>query len=599
MKTLLIFPPQWMPIGPHYSLPTLVGQFKDTPYQAEAMDLNIEYYNEILTSDCIKKSIERAKELLPKLKEEIKKDFVLNKKFEDYPFNLQNKILRASTINGYLQTKEKDIFSASLLVEQAVKVFKSKELFYNPHLFNQAVNTINTALEIYSLQYYPTKIGFSSYYNKLLKLDWETIKYYVFDEETNPFIEFFNTKLDKILSKNADSIGISINSSSQIVAGLTLAHMLKQNTKAHIYIGGNHFGRVADSVQKYPEIFEKFCDSLIVEEGEIPIVEHIKFIAGELPIEKVHNLMYLKDGKVLQNETAVPLCLNEMKPPSLDDYNLDLYFTPEIVMPFQTSRGCYWRKCSFCDHDFGMNYNIRSIDKLIAQFKMFKEKYNIDKFELIDEAISPSYMKEMSEAIIKNDLKINFFCDARLESAFTKDVFEIAQKAGLKMVLWGLESGSKKIMELINKGIDIDNRLNILKDARDAGIYNFCFIFFGFPAETKEDAMQTIDLICNNTDVINTYAKSIFTMGKHTKLREAPEKYGVVGETYQEAEFSPTYHYNAIGMTPEELNEIVALCTKRASVAYGNALPFYLLGRELILLYLCKYTIDEVCEFKL
>ena len=47
MKTLLIFPPQWMPIGPHYSLPTLVGQFKDTPYQAEAMDLNIEYYNEI------------------------------------------------------------------------------------------------------------------------------------------------------------------------------------------------------------------------------------------------------------------------------------------------------------------------------------------------------------------------------------------------------------------------------------------------------------------------------------------------------------------------------------------------------------------------
>ena len=111
--------------------------------------------------------------------------------------------------------------------------------------------------------------------------------------------------------------------------------------------------------------------------------------------------------------------------------------------------------------------------------------------------------------------------------------------------------------------------------------------------------MQTIDLICNNTDVINTYAKSIFTMGKHTKLREAPEKYGVVGETYQEAEFSPTYHYNAIGMTPEELNEIVALCTKRASVAYGNALPFYLLGRELILLYLCKYTIDEVCEFKL
>ena len=125
----------------------------------------------------------------------------------------------------------------------------------------------------------------------------------------------------------------------------------------------------------------------------------------------------------------------------------------------------------------------------------------------------------MSEAIIKNDIKINFFCDARLESTFTKDIFEIAQKAGLKMVLWGLESGSKKIMELINKGVDIDNRLNVLRAARESGIYNFCFIFFGFPAETKEDAMETIDLICNNTDVINTYAKIRSSWGNISRSR--------------------------------------------------------------------------------
>ena len=55
------------------------------------------------------------------------------------------------------------------------------------------------------------------------------------------------------------------------------------------------FEMVSCNAANYPEIFEKFCDSLIVEEGEIPIVEHIKFVAGEIPIEKVHNLMYLKD----------------------------------------------------------------------------------------------------------------------------------------------------------------------------------------------------------------------------------------------------------------------------------------------------------------
>ena len=599
MKTLLIFPPQWMPISPHFSMSTLLGQFEGTPYSAAVMDLNIEFYNEILTCKNIKQAIENAKKQLPLLKEEIKQNIDKSKTTQDYPRELQDKILRASIINDFLKNKQKEMFTVSLIVEQAVDVFKSKEHFYNPRLFNEAVNTVNAALDIYSLQYYPTRIGFSSYSNSKFDLNWETIKYYVFDKTTNPFIEFFNGKLQKILEHKADSIGISINSSSQIVAGLTLAHLLKNKTNAHISIGGNHFGRVTESIEKYPEIFEIFCDSILVEEGEIPIIEHAKYVAGEIPIEKVPNLMYLKDGKVCKNEIITPLCLNDMKPPSLEGYDLNKYFIPEIVMPFQTSRGCYWRKCSFCDHDFGMNYNIRSIDKLIAQFKMFKEKYNIDKFELIDEAISPSYMKEMSEEIIKNNLDISFFCDARLESTFTKDVFEVAQKAGLKMILWGLESGSKKIMELINKGVDIDNRLNVLKDARESGIYNFCFIFFGFPAETKEDAMETIDMICNNTDVINTYAKSIFTLGKHTKLREAPEKYGVVGETYQEAEFSPTFHYDAIGMSKKEVNEIVELCREKAGEAYGNSLPFYLLGREMLLLYLSKYSIDEVCDYKL
>ena len=290
--------------------------------------------------------------------------------------------------------------------------------------------------------------------------------------------------------------------------------------------------------------------------------------------------------------------MNDLKIPSLEGFDLKQYFTPEIVMPYPASRGCYWRKCSFCDHDFGMYYNIKNIDKLIDEIKTFKEKYNINKFEFIDEAISPSYMEAMSKRFLEEKLDVEFFCDARLEDGFTKEVCELAVKAGLKMVLWGFESGSKKIMKLINKGINVDNRLKILRDAREAGIYNFAFIFFGFPAETKKNAMETINVICNNTDIINSYGKSIFTMGKHTKLREAPSKYGVVGETKQVSEFSPTYEYTAKGMTKEELNEIVDICTKRAEKAYGNSLSFHLISREILFLYLCKYGVDEICNFK-
>lgn len=598
MKTLLIFPPQWMPVSPHFALPTLLGQFEGTGFEASVLDLNVDFYNKILTKENVQKSLTRARELQPILKENISKYFSKDKKYSDYTFVQKNEIAKASMIDTTFKKYGNSLSRVPMLIEKSVDILKSKEHFYNPKLFQSAVNTINMALEICSMPYYPTRLEFISYSNELLTLDFESIKYYVFDNSSNIFKDYFLSMLDKIKAENADYIGISINSSSQIVAGLTLAYMLKKETNAYINIGGNHFGRVTESLEKYPEFFELFCHSVLVEEGEIPVIELAKHVNGDIPVEQVPNLMYLKDGKIYSNPKIEPRKLNDLKPPSLEGYDLSKYFIPEIVMPFPASRGCYWRKCSFCDHDFGMHYNIKNIDKLIQEIKIFKEKYGITKFEFIDEAISPAYMQEMSRRFLEEDLGVEFFCDARLENGFTKDVCELAEKAGLKMVLWGFESGSKKIMELINKGIDVDNRLNILRTAREAGIYNFAFIFFGFPAETQADAMETIKVICENTDIINSYGKSVFTMGKHTKLREAPEKYGVVGETKQVSEFSPTYAYTAKGMNQKELNEILKLCTDKAAEAYGNVLSFHLISREIIFLYLSKYGIDEVCKFK-
>ena len=598
MKVLFLFPPQWMPISPHFAIATLMGQFDGSPYEASMMDLNIDFYNKILTRSYVSNALKRAKIKLEETKKEIKEVFVLGKRFEDYPPQWQEKIAKSSMLLNMFQKYGKQLDRTAILIEQAVSILKSKEHFYNPKLFVNATNTINIALEICSAPYFPTRVGYVSFQNELMKLNYESIKHFVFDYETNIFRDYYESVIKDIVKQKSDYIGISINSSNQIIAGLTLANMLKKRTKAHISIGGNHFGRVADSLEKYPEFFELFCDSVSLEEGEIPVYKLAQYVNKEISIEEVPNLMYLKEGKIVKNPIIEPLKLNDMKMPSLKGYDFKSYFTPEIVMPFQTSRGCYWRKCSFCDHDFGMYYNIKNLDKLIEEIKYFKENYGISKFEFIDEAISPSYLKEMSQRLIDEKIDIQFFCDARLETGFSKEVLELANKAGLKMVLWGYESGSRKIMDLINKGIDVENRLKILRDAREAGIFNFAFIFFGFPAETKEDAMMTIDEICSNTDIINTYGKSQFTMGKHTKLREAPEKYGVVGETYQEAEFSPTYHYEAIGMTKKELNEVMNLCTQRANEAYGNALVFHLLSREIMLLYLSKYGIDEVCKYK-
>ena len=207
-------------------------------------------------------------------------------------------------------------------------------------------------------------------------------------------------------------------------------------------------------------------------------------------------------------------------------------------------------------------------------------------------------MDEMAQKFIDEKLNVSYFCDARLEPEFTLKILKKAHKSGLKMVLWGLESGSKRIMDLINKGVPFDKRIDVMRKAAKANIFNFAFIFFGFPAETKEDAFKTIKLIQDNSDIIHAYGRSTFTMGKHTLIKNAPEKYGVVGEIKQQDEFSPTYLFKAKGMTEDELLEVIDVCRGMAANTYGNNLIFKLVSRELIFLYLCKYGLNEVIKYR-
>lgn len=598
MKTLLLFPPQWTPIAPHFALPSLLGQLKANGYDSEVMDLNIDFYNKILNPDFVKNSILKAVDNNQNLLSEIAQYIKEGKDFSEYPLKIQNKIVKYTKVKEYITQKQSALANFPDMAKEALDIIKG-ENFYNPEILIKSVNIMDTVLEMASLPYFPSKISLDNYSNPFFKLNFENIKYFVFDEDTNIFIEYYKTVLDDIKSKNPDYIGISINSSSQVIPGLTLANILKNKLNAHINIGGNFFGRVKEAIVKNPEFFDLFCDTVLVEEGERPVVELARYINGEIKIEEVSNLIYQKDGKTVVNETKKPMKLDEMAIVSLDGYDFKKYFAPEVILPFQSSRGCYWGKCSFCDQDFGQNFNVKNVDKLTDEFIKLKEKYGVKYFEFIDESVGPSYLSELTEKIEEKNIDINYFFDARLENTFAKDLLQKAFKSGLRMVLWGLESGSDSVMKLINKGIDIDKRLEILKNSSDSGVWNFAFIFFGFPTETVEDAKKTIKLICENKDIIHSYGRSVFTMGKHTKLKDEPEKYGITAVYPAQDEFSPTYTFDCIGMNKEELSLILKECTKTCNEAYNNPLWMYLRYREYLFLYLSKFGSDWVYNYKL
>ncbi len=597
-KCLVVFPPQWSPFSPHLAPVTIAASIRKAGHKCDVRDLNLEFYRKVLTKDFLQEVVNRQLQSFPSLKEEVKSIIIPGKKPEDYSPEDSVKAKKLLFLDDI--KKNKIEFNEKIIsdVETAVKLLNDKSQFYNLKLAVNTIMIIDKALEIVSMDEFPQQFSLYSFKNRCVKCDWEHVLKYCTSD--NIFSRFYMDKVSDIIDNNYDYIGISLSSASQFFSALTLAQMLKARVKnTKICIGGNYISRITQAVKNNPDFFKIFADYVLYEEGELATRELLEYLDEKRNIENVSSIIYIdKTGNVTENKKQEPEKLSELAMADLEGFNLEDYFLPEIIMPVQLSRGCYWKKCTFCDHYFGQTYNIKNIDTLIWELKTYKLKYGITNFEFTDDCISPAFLKEFSSKIIEEGLQINWYCDLRLENAFTQEILDLAYKAGLKMVLWGYEAGSKRVMELINKGIDTDARFDILKRAAKAGIHNFAYIFSGFPTETFDEAMQTVHDVCDNPDIVHSWGTGVFSLGRHSLINLNPEKFGIT-KIIDEEEFSSEIKFESNScLKGDELQTIKEQLTQKSMIKQNSPGWMFLRYRELMFLYIVKYGRDKFLEMK-
>ncbi|MBI2264132.1 MAG: radical SAM protein [Armatimonadetes bacterium] len=593
---VLVFPPQWTPKNPHFALTGLGGHLRSIGLNVKLVDLNVEFYDLVLTRRYLEYAKQRALLRYDYLSRRIRFHSMLN----NYGPHLETDGGRLIGIERYLEGRRESWEQIPLLVEEMVAVMRDPAKFHDPSSLIPAMGVIDHALEIVSLANYPSRVAINDFSDPTVRLTVEDIIRASQDEDNNLFHPFFEQWVPDLIEESPRVIGISINAFSQVLPGLTLAAMLKkEDPECHVQIGGNFFYRVKDVLLAHPEFFEHFCHSVALGEGEVIVPRLCEALARGASLDEAPSSLYLDaDGRVRETEAAPPLRLETRGPQDLQGLPLHKYLTPHPVITMQGSRGCYWNKCTFCDTDFGIHFSVRRLDRLVADMKSLRDRFGIRHFQFIDEAIGPAMMRRMSNRFKAEKLDVYWFCNARTEGAFNREILEKAYDAGLRMILWGIESGSKRIMELINKGVDLDRRLDILREAAETGIYNFAYIFFGFPSETEEEAWQTIRMISDHTDVIHGYGRSIFTLGKHTKLKESAESLGILNMIADTQELSSDVDYEvSSGLSKEGVVRMAGVCTEACAEAYGHPLWMYLRDRESLFVYLTHYGCEWVRSF--
>ena len=582
MKNVLIYAPMAHPGYLYLSVPLLVGQLENSGIDAHGIDMNIKYFNHAFTSSYLEQVFEKIKNY-KKNSSEYAEESYYNEKIKH--------------IKEYLEKHTNRAEYAIKYIESAVKILKTND-FYNPKLYMKSYRIIMYALELISCLYYPQAVSYTEFHNEFYKQSYKDIKSETENKDINPFLEYFEQITDSIITKETEFIGISASFDRQIMPALTLAKILKKKTKAHISLGGNVFCRIEETLKQNPEIFDIFADSIMVGDGEKNIIKLVDAVNNRKPLDNISGIIYKKDGDLKYNSFDYIKNMQEIKPISLTGYNLKDYFIPEVVLPIQISKGCYWGKCTFCDYFHGKpKFFTKTVSQTVKEMSEYKEKYGISNFEFVDEAISPHFYDKFADKLLEENLDIHFHSMARLEKEFTLELLQKIHKAGLSIISWGYESASKRIMELINKGVDLDFREEIIKNSAKTGIWNFGYIMLGFPSETKEEAQKTISFIEENQDIIDNFTCSVFKLRKHSPIAQNPEKFNLKNRK-NDNDFAIEYSFEDNDKTERNKNILLEYFKPEHINNILDNFTFYL-SENYLILYLVKYGREYVKNIKI
>ncbi|MCF7866795.1 radical SAM protein [Candidatus Woesearchaeota archaeon] len=294
--------------------------------------------------------------------------------------------------------------------------------------------------------------------------------------------EFFDDLLNLIKEKKPDIVAFSIVYSSQVFYTTALLEELKD---FETILGG-------------PSVNDKLSNlASFTLKNEVELLEHIN------------------------QEKVVYKNLNFETIPDFSIYNLNDYFSPFPSIPIKTSNTCFYKQCVFCSHFTPDKYFEFSLDIIKKTIEKSNQKY----FFLIDDMIPKNRLLALAE--IFKPLNIKWGCQLKPTGDLTYDVLKTLNESGLTFVLWGVESGNQRVLDLMRKGSKVDDLINVLKNSHAVGIKNITYMLFGFPTETKDECISSFEFLKNNSEFIDLVSPAIFGLQKGTYIYNNPEKFGI------------------------------------------------------------------------
>lgn len=328
----------------------------------------------------------------------------------------------------------------------------------------------------------------------------------------------------KLAFSESRVIGFSIYSSNYRPTRIFIKLLKNLNKDVKIILGGPGINKA----QVIKDIEEGLIEAAIFGEGEVATLNLLKFWDGKLEKSELGNAIVKLENEIYESPGYPLMKMRELPTPNFNQFNLSNYYSE--VLPIEFSRGCV-ASCTFCSEtNYWVSFRTKSVDQIIEELKSGIQNHQVKSFRVVDSLMNGNMklLVGLAEKIIQEKLEIKWFGYCRINPKMTPDVLNTLKKAGCVSIMYGLETGSQKVLNLMNKKVNVEDNYSVVIDTFKSGIRVEAEILVGFPGETLIDYFKTLYMLfCLRKYLSSVSTGSPMEVVRNSEVFDNPDKFGV------------------------------------------------------------------------
>jgi ribosomal peptide maturation radical SAM protein 1 len=320
------------------------------------------------------------------------------------------------------------------------------------------------------------------------------------DEATASFIQHWVENVDW---GRFGLVGFTVLFQQQL-ATIAFTRALKERfPRLPIILGGGHFEDdiAHEFMSHFPQIDYIHCG-----DADTTLPEFVRRLYAGQSMNGLAGILWRDGGRIVYEGRAPNhLDMDATPVPDFDEYfevreasGYDSFADADAaILPIETARGCWWGEknhCTFCGlNRAGLKFRAKSVKNTLEMLESLAVKYDVLRFNGIDNILDPSYMEELFDALAtaKCDFEIHY----ALRPGLNREQLRRLRAGGIVSVQPGIESFSTNVLRVMKKGVTGIRNLEMVKWCTYYEIVNLYNILFGFTGETPEDYLEQYELV--------------------------------------------------------------------------------------------------------